>query len=171
MSLTETILTDPTLFPILIAILYALKYWQRGLGWYDYRTIHGLKVRLAPRLDRWIFAVSRKGYREGDPEFLTTVDQPVKRVWKRMVASGGSPHLVNSVKRRETPEGRVEYSKAHAVWYHGDGSQTEAYLFANANGTTDVYAHHEEVFTDADDHLDGDLVTGDPKGVVIGSLG
>ena len=171
----DTVLAHPELAALLGIALYALKYYQRGLGWYDYRTLHGLKVRLAPIIDRWVFAVSEKGYRD-DAEYLDTVDTGVKATWQALVETG-DPHLVNSVKRRVTPDGVVQYSRAHVVWFHGDTDadgereQTEAYLFANADGSADVYAHYEGSFTDAEDHLHGGQTDGDPHGVVRDALG
>ena len=99
-----------------------------------------------------------------------TREQSVKAVWKQLVAEGGSPHVVNSLKRRPGPDGGAEYSAAHVLWRH-DGHQTEAYLFRNSDGTTDVYAHFEPSVLDAVDHLAGEQTDGDPEGVVRRALG
>jgi hypothetical protein len=48
--------------------------------------------------------------------------------------------------------------------------QTEAFLFANDDGTTDVYAHHEVSVTDPDGHLEARQRNGDPRGVVRDAL-
>lgn len=56
--------------------------------------------------------------------------------------SGGSPHLLKSLKRRPGEHGD-RLSGAHLIWAHDSGDQTEAYLFRNADGSTEIYAHFE----------------------------
>lgn len=171
MGLIDAILSDPLLVTLLGIVLAGVVIWQRTLGWRTYRTLHGLKVLLAPLLNRrtGLFILSRKGYRD-DAEYLATIDRPVKQVWQGLVNAGGSPHLINSVKVRETPDNLRQYSAGHVVWIHEDGDQTEAYLFANGDNTSDVYSHHEPAVTDPDAHLGGDQHDGDPHGVVTDAL-
>jgi len=170
-TLTDTILSTPALLALLALVIRGVLYSQRGLSWYEYRTLHGLKRLLAPRLDDrfGVSLVNPKGYRD-DGEFLYTDIITVSAVAKYLHGRGGSYHLVNSLKRRTTPDGTVQYSRAHLVWFHGDGTQTEVYLFAAVDGGTDVYAHHETAVTDPDGHLTDGQTDGDPRGVVRNAL-
>ncbi len=165
-------LTDPVPLAALTLVIFAVIQYQRTLTWTEYRGLHALKRRYFPVLDRlWPHAVHTKQRLEDDAEYLLTREQSVKSVWKQLVAEGGSPHLVSSLKQRPGANGGVEYSAAHVVWLHDDGSQTEAYLFRNSDGTTDVYAHHEPSVITPDEHLAGEQTDGDPEGVVRDALG
>lgn len=194
-------LTDPAILAILGGVLAVVLLWQRSLTWREYRTIHRVKARVFPVLSRltpdaipprlrrvpllgrvlsFAFAfdsfVNEKGYREDDAEYLRTDPRTVKQVFDRLVAAGGSPHLISSVKRREWPDGAIQYSEAHVVWSHDDGTQTEAYLFGPVDDSgigepaTDVYVHHEISVTDPDGHLSRGQSDGDPRGVVTEAL-
>jgi hypothetical protein len=168
-------LADPVPLAILTLAVAAAVHYQRGLTWTEYRQIHRAKVRVFPPLQRlapggFDSFVNRKGGRD-DGEYLVTRTQSVRSVWKQLVSEGGDPHLVASVKRRTLGQHPPQYSAAHVVWLHDDGSQTEAYLFANCDGTTDVYTHHETATTDVDGHLSDPQTNGDPKGVVRDALG
>jgi hypothetical protein len=179
MVYTPDLLNDPLgIAAVTIAVVAAL-YWQRGLGWRDYQAIQKAKITLAPLVDRLpsvvdrfppIFVLSEKAYRNKSPEFLGTRDSGVRAVYERLCESG-SPHLVSSVKARTNPQGRREYARAHVVWTHDDQTQTEAVLFDNGDGTTDVYAHLETSVSDVDGHLEEGGTPGDPRGVVRGALG
>jgi len=161
---------DPLLFAALtLAVVVVLQY-QRTLSWAEYRRIHALKVRFLPYVDRYtnLFVISRKGTPEEDAEYLTTVGGSVGDVFKRLVAGGGSPHLINSVKVRPYGDGS-QYSAAHVVWTVDGGMQVEAYLFRGEDGT-DVYAHTEPSVVNVDDHLEGEQEDGDPRGVVRAAL-
>jgi hypothetical protein len=169
------VFADPRLAAVLVLAIAALVWYQRTLGWREYQFWHRLKVQVFPFIDRhtsW-FVVSDKGWRD-DPECLYRAGATVPEVFRAFVNAGGSPHLINSIKRRQRPDGTVEYSDAHLVWFHGGpgGSQTEAYLFQNPDGTTDVYVHFEPSVLDADDHLDGSQQRdGDPKQVIPSAVG
>jgi len=166
------ILTDPVPLAVLTLAIFAVIQYQRTLSWTEYRAIHTLKRRYFPLLDSlWPHATHVKQRPGTDAEYLTTREQSVKSVWQQLVSEGGSPHLINSIKRRPGPDGGVEYSAAHVVWLHDDGSQTEAYLFANSDSRTDIYAHHEPSVLTPGDHLSGKQTDGDPKGVVRNALG
>jgi hypothetical protein len=173
MALPE-ITTDPVVLAALVLVVAAVIQYQRTLTWPEYVALHTLKVRFLPLLDRvWPHAVHVKHHRE-DPEFITTVTRPPRIVWKRLVRNGAAPHLINSVKRRPVPpfeQGDTQLSVAHAVWFHDSGDQTEAFLFTNDDGTTDVYSHYEPSVLRPEDHLSGEQVNGDPKGVVRMALG
>ena len=163
------LLADPVPLAALTLAIAAAVHLQRGLTWTEYRELHRLKRRAFPVADRvWPHFVHEKGGRD-DAEYLTTRSQSPKAVWKQLVAEGGSPHLVASVKRREI-DGDVQYSVGHVVWMHGT-EQTEAFLFANPDGTTDVYAHVETKTTDPEGHLTDGQTNGDARGVVADALG
>jgi hypothetical protein len=162
---------DPVLFAALTVIIAAVVMWQRTLTWPEYRRFHTLKVRFLPLLDRYttLFVVSRKRGRD-DPEYLTTREEDVREVFSQLRAGGCSPHLVNALKVRPDPAGSgKQYTAAHLVYTHTDGTQTEAYLFAASAGT-DVYAHHEPGVVNADAHLEGPQADGDPRGVLRAAL-
>jgi len=146
--------------------------WQRQLSWYEYRTLHGLKRVALP----WLAArnpfgfghwVHHKGGRD-DGEFIATVGQSVRETVKTLQAGGGSLHVISSLKCRPPTHGDP-LTAAHLVWTDGE-MQTEAYLFQNDGGTTDVYAHHEVSVTDPEGHLNAEQVNGDPRGVVHDAL-
>jgi len=171
MALPEAF-NDPVLFAALTLAVLAVLQYQRTLSWVEYRRIHALKVRFLPIIDRYtnLFVISRKGTPTEDAEYLTTVSGSVGDVFKRLVAGGGSPHLINSVKVRPY-NGGSQYSAAHVVWTHDDGSQTEAYLFQRGvPSAVEVYAHHEPSVVNVDDHLSGEQEDGDPRGVVRAAL-
>jgi hypothetical protein len=52
------------------------------------------------------------------------------------------------------------------VWHHVDGKQTEAYLFRNNDGSTDLYAHVETSVDDPLGHLTDEQLDGDTRGVL-----
>jgi hypothetical protein len=163
---------DPTVYAVLVLVITAVVLYQRTLSWPEYRRLHGIKRRVLPVVDRYtsLFVVSRKGGHD-DAEYIATVQDSVRVVFGDLVNAGGSPHLINSLKIRTNPEtGERQYSDAHLVWTHDDGTQTEAYLFRLDDAHVDVYAHHEPGVRDAKDHLDGEQRDGDPRGVVRKAL-
>jgi hypothetical protein len=162
-------------YPALLAVValvtrFALA-WQTQLTYAEYRIIHRFKRGVFPIVDRVaggaILWVSEKGDRE-DAEYITTVKAPYREVVNDLRKSGGSLHLLNSLKRR--PEGNGDtLTIAHVVWTHDDGAQTEAYLFDNY-GSTDVYAHVEPSPQAPLEHLAGKQLNGDTRGVVAEAL-
>jgi len=166
------VFTHPVALASLIAVLLGVWGYQSTLSWSEYKRLHKLKVKYLPLVDRHttIFAISRKDYRDEDAEFVGTWEMTVGESFKKLVSEGGSPHLVNSVKVRYTPEGERQYSAAHVVWTHTDGTQTEYYIFDNGDGTVDVYAHHEASFLNPDGHLNDKQSDGDVRGVIPPSL-
>lgn len=162
---------DPYLVGALIVIIAAALAYQRTLSWSEYRVAHRTKTILLPILQPrvTVLLVSSKAFRGG--EYLTTVNDSLGGVFQTLVTAGGSPHLVCSIKERETPDGTRQYSAAHIVWLHHDGSQTEAYLFASPDGGVDIQSHHEPSVLSPTDHLDGrKQQNGDPRGVVWDAL-
>lgn len=157
----------------LAVVMRAGLAWQSDLSWPEYRTAHGIRRLLFPVLQRraplgFDSFVNRKRGRTDD-EYLRTVDADVRATVGRLRAGGGSLHLISSLKRRPADHGDP-LTAAHVVWTHDDGSQTEAYLFANDDGTTDAYAHHETSVADPDGHLTDPQHDGDPRGVVTDAL-
>jgi len=164
----ELIKDLPTWGPVvLLGVITLATIVQRFLSWQSYRRIHRLKVRVLPLVDRYtsLFVVSNKGAPGDDKEYLTTVAHPPREVFETLTAAGGSPHLINSIKR--LPDGT--YSAAHILWIHGDNSQTEAYLFGSGD-STHVYAHHETSVLDPEGHLSDPQRDGDVRGVVRAAL-
>jgi len=165
-------LTDPVPLAALVLAAAAVLWWQKSLSWREYRAIHRVKLRVLPLLDRvWPHAVHAKGGPD-DPEFLLRVGHRPREVFAALVDAGGSPHIVASVKERPALGAGTRRSVAHVVWTHEDGQQTEAFLFrADPQGRrTDVYAHFEPSVLDPTEHLDGEQVDGDPRGVVRAAL-
>jgi len=162
----------PELAVVLAAVMRAGLAYQRGLSWYEYRTLHGMRRILFPVLQDALPVVSFVNWKHGrkDKEFLTTRKATVAATARQLMAGNGSLHLLSSIKRRPEDHGDP-LSRAHVVWTHADGRQTEAYLFANDDGTCDVYVHTEESVTDPVGHLTGEQRDGDLRGVVREALG
>jgi len=168
-----SILTEnPELLAAVAIIARLIRAWQASLTWPEYRAAHRFKRGVLPILDRvapgQILLVSRKGGRD-DAEFLRTVNADATTVAQGLRRAGGTPHLLNSLKRRPDTHGDP-LTAAHLVWGHADGTQTEAYLFDNADGTTDVYVHVETSTDDPVGHLTDPQTDGDAKGVVAAAL-
>jgi hypothetical protein len=174
MTIVEWLTANPWAVVALAVVMRAGLAWQRSLSWPEYRLLHGVKRRLFPILQRraplgFDSFVNAKGGRE-DAEFLRTVPASVPDVVGWLSRGDGSLHLLNSVKRRPDTHGDP-LSAAHVVWVHPDGTQTEAYLFANADGTTDVYAHTEPSPSRPLAHLGGEAQSdGDVRGIVTEAL-
>lgn len=170
--LPEPIASDPRLYAALVAVLAVLLVAQRFLKWRTYSRLHRLKALVFPIAQRYVrvLLVSSKGYRD-DPEYVATVPDSTRGVWRTLVEAGGSPHLLSSIKRRPLPDGGTQLSSAHVVWVHNDGSQTEAYVFPAADGDgVDVYAHEEKAIVYPQEHLEGEQTDGDVRGVVTDAL-
>lgn len=171
MTIAEIIFETPELLAALGAVVYAVVRYQRGLSWYEYRTLHGLKRLVFPILNEstalGVSVVNDKRHRANATEYVRTTDRSIRDMAGALVAVGGSYHLVNSLKSRPEANGTgVEYSRAHVVFFHDDGTQTEIYLFRGSDGT-DVYGHHETAVTDPDEHIQRTRqVDGDPRDVL-----
>lgn len=168
-SLAVELLAEYPALVVIVALVTRLALaWQTQLTYSEYRVIHRFKRGVFPIAERFagnaMLWVSEKGGRE-DPEYLTTVDAHYREVLTDLQAAGGSLHLINSLKRR--PEGNGDtLSIAHVVWTHDDEAQTEAYLFQNADNSTDVYAHVETSVGVPKEHLAGEQIDGDTRKVV-----
>jgi len=171
---TTLVFDNPILSVALLLTILAVLQYQRTLTWREYRTLHRLKVALLPRIQdtgRYgTFWVNTKGLPDADAEYLRTLQATPRAVARQLLAGGASYHLINSIKVRETPDG-PDYSVAHFLWLHDDGTQLEAYIFDNGDGTCDIYAHKETAVTDPDGHIrDTQQIDGDPRGVVTAAL-
>lgn len=170
-SALELFQTYPELAALIAIIMRAGLAYQRGLSWYEYRTLHGLRRIVFPVLDEYVPVVSfvnPKGGRD-DPEYHATLGGSIRGVTRRLRRGGGSLHLLSSLKRRPRGYGDT-LSGSHVVWTHSNGNQSEAYLFKNADDTVDVYTHYEASVTDPEEHLYGGQVDGDVRGVVGDAL-
>lgn len=173
-AIIDLLESNPWLLVAAVIALRTLLAYQRGLSWPEYRTLHALKRRVFPPLDRieplgyrW-FVLDKQG--RGHADFLATVDESPSEVLRTLEASGGDFHLLSSMKRRPEDNGDP-YHAGDILWLHGDGRQTHAYVFENSDGTTDLYAHEESDVTRPVDHLSGEQTHGDPRGVVTDALG
>jgi len=127
----------------------------------------GLDVPGLRKLSRFIASVrlvTTKQYREDD-EYLVTLDRTPRELARAFGRLGIDQHMIAGSKRRETPDG-MQWSHSQWAYQHDDGKQTEMWLYTNEDGTTDVYAHHEDSVFDADGHLSVPYTPGDPKGVL-----
>ena len=167
----ELLSEHPELLALVAVLARLARAHQHGLSWSEYRVVHRLKRGVFPPLDSALdgraLLVSEKGGRD-DEEFIATSPASLWAVAARLRRGGGSPHLLNSLKRRPGEHGD-RLSGAHLVWTHG-AEQTEAYLFANADGSTDVYAHYETSVDEPLGHLTDVQNDGDPRGVVREAL-
>jgi len=170
-------MTLPELFnsPVALAgltlVLAAVLYFQRTLTYSEYKQWHRLRLRVFPPLSRLtsLFLVSEKGYRD-DAEYVTTVKLSPPDLYRQLTDAGLSPHLLSSIKRRETPTGVTQYSILHFVKQHGD-TQSEVYCFEADSGAVDIYAHNEATVLTPEEHLeDTNQQDGDPRGVIPASL-
>jgi hypothetical protein len=163
MSIPETIAQNPELAVLAGIILRAILAWQRGLSWYEYRTLHGLKRLIAQRYPRDsigpVSLVNRKGGRD-DAEYLGYSEASPREVVRELRSHGFGLHLLASLKVR--PVGQASYAQLIVT---DDEMQTECYLFP-AEGGTDVYAHFERSAGSIRHLTDTDQVDGDPREVV-----
>lgn len=156
----------PTVAALVTIIVVFVARFQAGLTYHEYRFLHRLKSktlkRVAPHL------VNRKAHRDQAPEYIETVQEKPKVVATQLLKEF-SPHLPATTKERVLPGGETQMSHSQFVYFHGDGWQTEIYLFDNGNGTTDVYGHHEPSVKEPDEHITSGPIQrgepGDPRGV------
>jgi len=163
--IVEILQQNPELLVALGVVLRLARAYQTELTWPEYRAIHRVKRGVLPLADKaWPRFVHDKNGRD-DAEYIETVDASVRETVQSLRAAGGTLHVLNSLKRRPDTHGDP-YTAAHVVWYVGDGKQTECYLFANDDGTTDVYAHTETSTDDPLGHLTDRQINGDKYGVL-----
>lgn len=169
-SLAVELLHEYPELVVLVGVAARLaRAWQSQLTWSEYRALHRLKRGVLPLVYRFapakILVVSEKGGRD-DAEYVATLDASVKKVVSDLKRAGGSLHLINALKRRPDTHGDP-LSAAHVMWtIPGAGDQVEAYLFRNADGTVDLYAHTEASVDRPLQHLTGEQIDGDDYGVL-----
>ena len=170
MTLPE-LFSSPVALAGLTLVLAAVLYFQRTLSYSEYNQFHRLRLRLFPPLSRLtsLFLVSEKGYRD-DAEYVATVSASPTRLYRQLTDAGLSPHLISSIKRRETPTGVTQYSILHFVKQHG-ATQSEVYCFEADSGAVDLYAHNEATVLTPEQHLeDTNQEDGDPRNVIPPAL-
>lgn len=188
MALPE-VFSNPLAYAALIVALVAVVAWQASIGFKTAWKINQGKRVLFPLADRFRRPLLRrlrrhssavatvvggviphliheKG-RSDDAEYLETWACRPGTAFNRLRDAGFVPNVASSLKRRPGPlNGAAELSVLSMAYYHDDGTQTEVYLFDNADGTLDAYAHHETSVTDPEGHLSDPQADGDPRGVV-----
>lgn len=175
MNLQDLVLSNPWLLAVLTVAVLAVVAYQRTLTYREYRTAHVVKSLVFRVLDPLATRRGRPLLAHVDgathPEFLRTYPATPRETFRRLRAGGFDPHLVATTKVRSLGNGQREVSHSQLVYYHDDGTQTEAYLFPAGHGnTTDVYAHHETSVTDPAGHLTDKQTDGDARNVVTETL-
>jgi len=178
---------EPAAWIAVSLVMYALLRWQRTLSYHEYTAIHRVKRRILPLIDRLSRPIIRgvrrqspalgsvarftiphliheKGDRSDD-EYMATWELSRRELYRAITDEGWSPHVLSSLKARSYAA-EIQYSDVHAVYQHGDGTQTEIYTFTNPDGTHDIYAHHETSVVDPQGHLTDPQQDGDPRDVI-----
>lgn len=156
----ETIFASPLLVAVLIGVLILAVHFQRGLTYTEYRIVHLLKARLSSVFEQKVrkrfglSIINDKRYRDDD-EFIRTIDKSPREVFKRIRSEkNASPHLIAATKRRHFAGGSELTHSQLVTFDHEAGRQTEWYLFANGDGTTDLYGHNEVSIFDPENHIE-----------------
>lgn len=193
MALPE-LFTNPAAYAALVVAILGVIAWQATIGFGTAWRINRAKQLLFPPLDRFRRPLVRRVRRHSptagtvlngtiphlihekgrsdDAEYLETWACRPGEAFARLSKAGFEPNLASSLKRRPGPlNGAPELSVLSMVYYHDDGTQTEAYLFDNADGTLDVYGHNETSVTDPRGHLSDPQADGDPRNVVPAAPG
>jgi len=165
-NIPEYVMARPELVVGLTLVILAVVAWQRTLSYPEYRTAHLIKSLLFAVADGWATNRGRPLLRAKHPpdqsdEFVATVDLTPTHTYQTLRRAGFAGHLVGTTKVRTG-----EWAHAQMLFVHDDGQQTEVYLFPNADGGTDVYAHVETVVTNPMGHLTDAQTAGDARGVV-----
>jgi len=187
MALPE-LFTNPLAYAALVVAVVAVVAWQATIGFGTAWRINRAKQLLFPVADRFRRPLVRhvrrysptaagvlngviphliheKG-RTTDAEYLETWAARPGTAFDRLRAAGFVPNLASSLKRRPGSHGTPKLSILSMVYYHEDGTQTEAYLFDNPDGTLDVYGHLETSVINPRGHLSDEQRDGDPRGVL-----
>jgi len=166
-DIPELVLGNPALSAALTVVVLALVHYQSGLSYREFRAIHIVRCRVFALLNSWARKRGRPLVATAAPPgessaFVMHVGDTPRAVARRITDVFG-PHLVATVKRRETAEG---WQWAHSQWVqkHGDGLQTEVFLFAAPGIGTAVYAHVETSVTDPEGHITDAVRPGDGRG-------
>lgn len=159
MDILEIVFSNPALTVTLTVLVLGAVNWQRGLTYRELRLAHIVKCRVFSILDPWARKRGRPLVNEAnDADYERTIDANARTVSKAIM-DVFDPHLVATAKRRTS-------GWTHSQWVqiHGDGLQTEVYLFRNPDGTTDVYVQVETAVTDPEGHLEDEQTHGDARG-------
>jgi len=176
MNAVETILQTPELLAGLTLAVIVVWYWQRQLTLTEYRWWHARKIRWFTRLD----GVARRlgqplVYHKGDrnhPEFIHGIHTPPAEVARDLLQYGFEPHLIATLKTRDGENGPQPAWGQFVYTERVDGEtiQTEAYIFRNVGGSTDVFGHVETSVVDPDGHLQDPQRDGDTRGHIKSAL-
>ena len=161
-DIPDLVFQNPGLTIALTALVAFAVNYQRGLTYREFRFLHIAKCYAFSILNSRARKHGRPLVRTAsDEDYVRTIDATPRTVARR-ITDEFSPHLVATAKRRWTRNG-YEWSHSQWVFFHGDGDQTEAYLFSNPDGTTDVYAHVETSVTDPEGHIRNEQRHGDAR--------
>jgi hypothetical protein len=183
------VFSNPLAYAGLIVVLVAVVAWQATITYSRAARINRIKRFVFPLADRFRRPLVRQARRvspalgaflngviphlihekgrTSDAEYLETWKADLPAVFDRLSKTGFDPNVASSLKRRPAPvAGAYQYSALSMVYYHGDGTQTEVYVFVNGDGTVDIYAHAETSVTDPEGHLSDPQRDGDPRGVI-----
>ena len=174
MTLTETILDDPTLVSALGLLLLGLVYYLRTVGPRRALLIEAVRTIVFRLLDPIATRYGRPLVRdktEDQDEFIATVDISELEL-ARVFWQFDYRYNPISTKKYRVKE-RRQWSVLSAAYRDsiGDGEQHHVYVFRDPDGTLDIYGHREASVTNPDAHDGGDeLVSGDPAGRVTTAL-
>jgi len=168
-DIPELVLSEPLLLGALTVLVIVGAHYQRGLTYREFRYAHVAKCYLFAALDDWARKRGRPLVRtKGDADYVETVDENARALASTLWGPF-DPHLIATAKRRRAGAG-YQWTHSQFVYYHGDGTQTEVYLFANDDGTSDVYAQVEGAITDPEAHLTEDQRHGDARAAYAAAI-
>lgn len=171
-NIPDLVFGSPVLSAILLITVYAILSWQRNLTYTEYMTRHGIKRMLFPKLDSWFRKAGRPLIREKGPcnssdEFVTCVQMPLRAFFIKLVRYGFSPHLLATLKVERPWRSPAAMQ---LIYNHDHETQTEVYVFQDADDKLAVYAHVESSPKDPEGHIEDEQIAGDAKGVVREAL-
>lgn len=174
MSLTDSILSDPTVVSLLAATLLALVWYVRGIGPRQAVALDRLRRPLWRVLDPLARRVGRPlliDKTDRDDEDICHVAADRRALLAALWEHGFAWNPLSMVKYRDV-DGRRQY--ALSVVHRespSSPSQQDVHIFPGPRGGWDVYGHSEPSVTDPADHVaGGQQVSGDPEGVVRAAL-
>ena len=157
-NLTEFVTTNPEVAVVIGILAYVIVRFQRNLSYREYRFLQLGKSFLFPALDAYATKRGRplvryKNATDTSEEYITSSESGPRETYKRLRQSGCSPHLLATLKARQSDSG-TQYAHSQLVRMVNDGMQVEYYLFPNADNGTDIYGHSETAVTDPEGHLE-----------------
>lgn len=161
-DIQEFVMSNPELVVGLTVLVTIGVHYQKGLTYREYRFIHIGKCWAFYALNSWASKRGRPLVRTiGEDSFVMSVDENPRSVYSTL-SEEFSPHLIATAKKAEDGS----WSHSQLVQFHDDKRQTEAVLFSNPDGTTDVFGHLETSVTDPDGHVSDAQEPGDPLGAI-----